>query len=596
MEHHMIALRALGTAEIDTGVSTITPSQEIVFAAALYLILEREHQVSRTQLASLLWPAVPERVRAHRLRQTILQLNKLGLSVRADRDSLSLSERDVQSDADSLSSAAGIKALDQRSLAFLPGYTPRFSEPMRDWLDSKRAAANAAATRILVEEMERSRQQADWARVEITAAKCLTLDEYNETAVLARAESAAMRGGKREAVSILDRYISEVGDAQSALRLPATLLRGRVVKLIRDIPSRANAEPAFVGREAEMQVLTESFARALAGTGSAAMLIGEAGIGKSRLSAELARFAELQGAVVQRANCRRTDVDRPLSLFVDVVPQLRELPGALGCAPETFTALKRLTEFAQPLGGIVHPGDSEISFQSVRTALFDLLDSLADEGCLVMLIEDVQWLDNASAKILSQMIEWSRSKSIFFLLNARPVINGFGELAEGVQTMVTLGPLTRSASTALLRSIVPRQTQLSERDFISWCLAVAEGNPFFLQEVARHWVETDGKYEAPSSVTKVLDERLSRLSDGALQVLQTCAVLGDCSTIDRVEKLLGLQPHVLLAAIEELSKGVLLASQSDQADSPNNQLQPRHDFISSAAIGRLAPLSLASFS
>ncbi|MDB4870872.1 MAG: hypothetical protein JWL97_1876, partial [Gemmatimonadales bacterium] len=52
----MIVLRALGTAEIDTGVATLTPSQEIVFAAALYLITERGKRVSRARLALLLWP------------------------------------------------------------------------------------------------------------------------------------------------------------------------------------------------------------------------------------------------------------------------------------------------------------------------------------------------------------------------------------------------------------------------------------------------------------------------------------------------------------------------------------------------------------
>jgi DNA-binding SARP family transcriptional activator len=84
----MIELRSLGTAEIDTGTSTLTPSQEIVFGAALYLILERGNHISRKHLASLLWPAVPEKARAHRLRQTILQLKKLGLTVKADRDNL----------------------------------------------------------------------------------------------------------------------------------------------------------------------------------------------------------------------------------------------------------------------------------------------------------------------------------------------------------------------------------------------------------------------------------------------------------------------------------------------------------------------------
>ena len=465
---------------------------------------------------------------------------------------------------------------------------------MRDWLDSKRAVVHADAIRILIRDMEHSRFQADWPAVERTAAKCLSLDEYNETAVLARAEAAAMRGGKREAVSILDRYISEVGGGQNELRLPATLLRRRVVERIPDRPPALNGDPPFVGREAEMEVLTESFLRARAGAGSATLIIGEPGIGKSRLSAELGRFAELQGAAVQRATCRRTDIDRPLSLFVDLVPQLRELPGALGCAPDTFAALKRLTEFEQRPGGFAHPGDAEMLFQGIRTALFDLFDSLADERCLVLLIEDVQWLDNSSAKILAQMVEWAASKRVFFLLNARPGNTGLDELAESLLIRtVRLGPLTRTASTTILRSLAQQPTDASDAVFIGRSLAVAEGNPFFLQELAHHWVETGGRYEAPPSIAKVLQERLARLSGEALRVLQTCAVLGDCATIDRVEKVLGYHPHMLLAAIEELSKAAMLSSPSEEMDSPNGQLQPRHDFLSFAAIGRLAPLSLA---
>src|SRR3982074_309197 len=107
----MIVLRALGTAEIDTGVTTLTPSQEIVFAAALYLILERGKRVSRARLASLLWPRVPEKARTHRLRQTILQLKKLGIMVRADRDNMQVSQFDARSDIEDLSGPDAAQAL-----------------------------------------------------------------------------------------------------------------------------------------------------------------------------------------------------------------------------------------------------------------------------------------------------------------------------------------------------------------------------------------------------------------------------------------------------------------------------------------------------
>lgn len=588
----MIVLRALGTAEIDTGVTTLTPSQEIVFAAALYLILERGKRVSRARLASLLWPQVPEKARAHRLRQTILQLKKLGVMPKADRDNLQLSQHDARSDVDDLAASDTAPVMTLDSLEFLPGYNPRLSESLRDWVDSRRDEVHAAATRLLVHELERSRLQADWSGVEAIASKCLVLDGYNESAVLAQAEAAAMRGGKQKAVAILDRYIAEVGVSQPDLKLPAALLRRRVVERIPDSPGVLNAEPPFVGREIEMERLTRSFERARSRHGCATLIVGEPGIGKSRLTAELGLFAELQGAQVQRVTCRRADVDRPLSLFVDTVPQLRQMPGALGCAPETFAWLKRLTEFEHrsDSGQI----DSSTLFQNVRAALFDLLDSVAEERCLVFLIEDVQWLDAASAAILLRMVEWCATKRVYFLVNSRPGNNSFLNCRDEAQLdTLTLGPLKPSASIALLESVASRRGDHGQHEFVNWCLGVAEGNPFFLQELAHQWIETGRRYEAPPSVTKVLQERLSRLSADALQVLQTCSVLADHATLDRIEQVLDCPSHRLLSAVGELTKAAMLSVASDGNDIAPDQIQPRHDFIASGAIDRLPTVSLA---
>src|SRR5437868_13747141 len=134
----MIELRALGTAEIHTGTATLTPSQEIVFAAACFLILERGTPVSRARLASLLWPRATDRVRAHRLRQTLLQLKKLGFGVEADRNNLAVSSQNSWSDVEALLQNAFEVLGQTASLEFLPGYSPRMSENLRDWVDAKR--------------------------------------------------------------------------------------------------------------------------------------------------------------------------------------------------------------------------------------------------------------------------------------------------------------------------------------------------------------------------------------------------------------------------------------------------------------------------
>jgi two-component SAPR family response regulator len=76
-----IRLFVLGDARIETPVGEIEPTAELVFAAALYLILERKEPVSRRTLERILWPDADDSVASHRLRQTLLKLSKSGLKV-----------------------------------------------------------------------------------------------------------------------------------------------------------------------------------------------------------------------------------------------------------------------------------------------------------------------------------------------------------------------------------------------------------------------------------------------------------------------------------------------------------------------------------
>ena len=453
----MIVLRALGTAEIDTGVTTLTPSQEIVFAAALYLILERGKRVSRARLASLLWPRVPEKARAHRLRQTILQLKKLGMMVRADRDNLQLSQFDARSDIEDLSISDPAPVLNKDSLEFLPGYSPRLSESLRDWVDTQRDQIQGVATRRLVEALNGARQKGDWSTSEQLALHCHKLDPFNETAIIARAEASAMRGNKKEAVAILDRYLEEMGSKDRYLTLPAVILRKRITEKASE--RSVAQECAFVGRSLEMEKLSLRLTAARAGNGGGCLVIGEAGIGKSRLALELAKRAELNGVTVERTVCKRPDLDRPLSVFVDLVPRLRELPGALGCSSDTIGVLKRLTEVDTAGADATAKSDSAAVYAKTRRALFDLFDAIADEQCVLIVVEDIQWLDPASATLLGAMIPWANAKKLFFLLNQRAGINPLTKQISAVDIPVmALSALAASSAKTLLTGIFRDQS------------------------------------------------------------------------------------------------------------------------------------------
>lgn len=585
----MLELRALGYAEIVTDVTTLTPSREIIFGSALYLLLERDRRISRTGLAELLWPSIDVSARGHRLRQTLLQLKKLGFPVEANREWIQLSATQATIDFESGRLKEFVANSNGGVLEFLPGYSPRFSESFRDWLDTKRTHINSCSARTLIVLMNHARSGGNWTVVEKLARSSLQLDPLNETAVLALAEASAMRGQKREAVLMLDNYLAELG-GNSDIRLPTTLLRKRIV----DFPFRPSStsvgDPAFVSREPEMERLTRRLADAKKGAGGASLLTGDPGIGKSRLAAEVAKFATFQGFRTQTVTCQRSSADRPLSVLVDLVPALRELPGAIGCSQETLLALRRLTEFdARGAELAVAPVESQAVHRALRHAFLDLLDAVTEEVPLLLVFEDLQWIDRTSAEILAEMMVFASRKRLLFLLNSRKSETELMKMllmCSGTE-VIELNALPDSAAGVLLNSII---TELGAppANQVRRILEAGEGNPFFLQELAKHWLESDGTVDAPPSVSTVLSDRLSRLSPVSLHVLQACAVLGHTSTVERVEGVLEYSSHQLLGAVQELSRAGMLNSFSDSATHTSSALRTRHDLLAGAVMDSLS--------
>jgi DNA-binding SARP family transcriptional activator/tetratricopeptide (TPR) repeat protein len=567
----------------------------MVFAAALYLILERGKSVSRKLLASLLWPLVAEKARAHRLRQTILQLKKVGFIVTADRNNLQCSPRDPNSDIAELAGTGADALATNASLEFLPGYSPAFSDAFRDWVDGQREETHALVTRRLVTELNTARTKGDWLTCDKFARQCLKLDPFNESAVLAQAEASAMRGAKTQAIQILDRYLGDVGSENPNLSVSASVLRRRITDRIPERTAITVRESAFVGRDLEMETLTLELLAARHGRGGARLVRGEAGIGKSRLGSELIKFAMLEGVQTSRTACRRSDVDRPLSVFVDLVPQLSELRGALGCSQETMSVLKGLTEFdGRVTFSSLSVDDSMNAHARMRAALFDLLDAVADERSVLVVVDDVQWLDASSVRLLTELLPWAKTRKVFFVLTERPDTKGLaGHFSPGDLRMLTLGPLESQFGEAIMAEILKESPRPTTSELIQRLLSVGEGNPFFLQELGNHWLETGKQRGSPPSVTAIIDERLARLSSEALLALQACAVLDVNATIERVEGVLEYQSHVLLSAVQELSVAGMLRAEAQTSPESGEPLTVGHDLISAAALNRLARAPLA---
>jgi hypothetical protein len=223
----------------------------------------------------------------------------------------------------------------------------------------------------------------------------------------------------------------------------------------------------------------------------------------------------------------------------------------------------------------------------------DLLDAVSDECALALIIDDVQWLDQTSASLFGSILEWMSGKKLLFVFTSRErpaLLEKFS--MPGQLLFIDLRPVGQETSRAIIMAVIGEECRPIPVGDLDWLVRTADGNPYFLQELSKHWVETGQRLEVPPSVSAVLDERISRLSPIALLLLQACAVLAENANQDRIERLLGFAPHELLTGINELAlSGMIRTSMADEL--PIEVLQVRHDLLASAALRTLSSTTLA---
>ena len=552
--------------------------------------MERGRSVPKERLRALFWPSVPDANARHSLRQILYRVRRLGVDLTTTASTVVLNDSAVDADFDvlgrsltpdgSIVEGAAYATLTVRG-AFLDGYAPSFSEPFSAWVEEQRAIVHANLRRALVGAISVRRARGAWSEVDRLARIALALDPLNEEATLCLAEALALAGNKAEAVALLDTYIEEVGPTSAGrLDLAPSLLRRRIQQRFPDTPNRRPLDGEFVGRADSMALLQSMLSQTAAGQGGGCYIWGPPGIGKSRLSEEVIRSAILQGMRTQTITCRTPDINRPLSVFVDLVPRLLALPGAIGVTPEAFALLARLANTEGRSAPISHEAtEPEVLAANIRDSILDLLDSLAQEAALVVVIEDIHRADARSRQMLSEIAAWIQGRKLLVVCTSRvPPYDGNPGFSDH-----RLRPLQSHHAEALFQSLSKGLHEYPSEK-IERLLAVAQGNPFYIRELVSYWNQTGDADALPPSISALLDQRLEVLDQTALLALQTVATLERNASIARLSSVLGQSGPELLRALDRLEADGLITGTQDQ-------LRCAHDLVAHAVLGRLSPIA-----
>ena len=374
---------------------------------------------------------------------------------------------------------------------------------------------------------------------------------------------------------------------------------------------------SLVGRKSEVSRLRQSVDRAADGIGHVAMLAGEAGIGKTRISEELADYSLTRGVCVLKGRCHEQAGAPAFWPWLQAIREhvFREdaeiLKAQLGVGAPVVGQI--LPEIGQRLGVSDRPPDLDDP-ESARFRLFDYTTSfvkkISQSTPVMIFLDDLHWADEPSLKLLEFMGHEIRESRILILgtfrdteITARhPLTSTLGDLSrDRLYEIVNLHGL---AAEDVGRFVEDRSDSKPPSGLISAIHTHTEGNPLYVTEVVR-LLEQDGELSAdslkqrnhwdlriPESVQAVISRRLAQLSDECYEVLKFGSVIGRHFTSMQLRRV--VKPDTENTLLSLLDEAVLNHILDEDQESPGNyqftHALVQETFLSQLTVARKAHL------
>jgi class 3 adenylate cyclase len=323
----------------------------------------------------------------------------------------------------------------------------------------------------------------------------------------------------------------------------------------------------MVGRSTEYDLIQKRIRNLMDGKGSIVTISGKAGIGKSRLMAELKSTELIKKAALHEGRAFSTGQNLSYYPLIQILKSwagIREEDNAAEAArklehqirrmfPEqadeifpfiaTLMGYKLIGKAKQRVEGIEGEPLEKLILKNLR----DMLALASEIRPIVIVVEDMHWIDGSSIAYLESLFKLARNHRIMFIVLMRP---GYGETGEhmlkfleenlcDLSLNIFIEPLTESESTDLIVNLL-NKTGLPE-NIRQLIIDKAEGNPFFIEEVIRnfidegiievkdnHFVVTDKIQTAdvPATINEVILSRIEKLDEKTKNLLKTASAIG----------------------------------------------------------------------
>ena len=587
-----VQLRLFGGFQIQvpSGQTIALPARKAQ-ALLAYLALHPGQAHPRDKLAALLWGDVPAERARHSLRQVLVGLRHAlprsgPVILLEEADSVAVGGSAIDVDVTSFERLAASAEADALAAAIalyrgdlLEGLAVQ-EAPFEEWLLTERERLRELAVETLAKLLAHHLKAGNRDEAIQAAVRLLGLDPVLESVHRALMRLYAQQGRRGAAlaqyqacVSVLERELGIEPEAETK-RLYHEVLQSRAVHsaargvshpvpeaVVPALPEAASGPP-LVGRDPFLDQLRQAWDSACLGRGRISVVLGEAGIGKSRLVATLAGDAASQGGRVLVGAAHESERILPFGPWVDAFRRggvITELEAQSTAAAPWIDELARV--FPEIGGPTPPPRPGATDYLRVFEAVTKLTLHLAEERPLLLMLEDLHWADEMSLRLLAYLGRRVAAGEVFVLATAREE-----ELVEaprlraaleelGREThfaSIALPPLSQPDTAALVQTLARTGMGASALTRLGdqvW--AASAGNPFVAVEMIRalHEGRTD---PLPQPVRDTIAGRLGRLPPHARHVAAVASVIGRDFDFALLLRAAGLTPDAAAEGVEEL--------------------------------------------
>jgi DNA-binding SARP family transcriptional activator/tetratricopeptide (TPR) repeat protein len=599
-----IRINMLGTPVVELGGAAVRLPRRRT-RALLFFLAGSPGSHSRDELVDLLWPDL-DPARGRRQLTDALSDIKRALEdenvIRSDSETVSwagpasdVTELSTLVDEATLRSGSKLQAKLNAAVnlyrgEFLSGVTISDAEPFEDWLQDMRLRTSVIALGSFARLAFVAMESGDHAVAIRVAQRGLQFDELREDLWRALIEARARLGDRSGAMAdyarcrdVLKRELGANPEEETeTLRRQILAEAGSSGTGSRETAARAARPPlppanrlpqgalTLVGRAGELGALLNAWKSAQDKSGWITV-VGEPGIGKTRLISEFLNRAVANGAVVFSARCPDLSDPSPYGPVEDAVRGALPTVEANVLAGLDAVWLRWLGTIIPELGLGVEPPEST-GFEEDRSHMAEAvgraLAAIAGDRASILFLDDLHWAHPATVVMLRAIARSGRNILVAGTLRdtepqtagSKAVVDVIRDLhRDGIAREIQLGPLSPAETQALVKLAVEAANSSVRLNAVA-VGRLSEGLPLFTIELTRAVIESPDNPDLPESLRNAIAVRIDRTTPMARRALEIAAVFEAETTVQLLGRALGIDPagDDIVSAIEELIQRRLL--------------------------------------